>query len=84
MDHPTKLTYAMRAASNGSTEAFLRHRNALRKTMVLIIADIAGSDWSMAEDALLDSAEAWLRDRMGATARLPRAEVPSFQAEEVA
>jgi hypothetical protein len=62
--HATRLTHAIRATNTNGTTQFLRHRNAVRKTLVTILADIAGSDWSMADDHILDQIEAWLRDRM--------------------
>jgi molecular chaperone GrpE (heat shock protein) len=62
--HETKLTSALRSATNGETEQFLTHRSALRRTMIRILADIDNSNWTMADDHALDLAEAWLKERL--------------------
>lgn len=80
MNHETRLSTALRAASNGETQQYLTHRSALRRTLVRILADVDQSNWTMRDDEILDAAEAWLKERLLRTG-LPRAN--SFQAVEV-
>lgn len=60
----TRLSSAIRASENNGTAAFLKHRNSVRKCLVRILADIDNSEWTMADDHILDRVEHWLRDRM--------------------
>lgn len=79
----TRLSTALRAASNGETQEYLTHRSALRKTMIRILADIDNSNWTLADDELLDLAEAWLKARISRRGVPPKPDTYAMAVREV-
>ncbi len=76
----TRLSTALRAATNGETQQYLEHRSALRRTLVRILVDIDNGNWTLRDDEILDQAEDWLRERLRGTT-LPKA--PSYAVDLV-
>jgi hypothetical protein len=78
----TRLSSAIRASEQNGTANFLKHRNAVRKCLVRILAEIDNSDWTMADDHILDQIEHWLRDRMSDSPRSTFAPSSAYDRDE--
>lgn len=64
MHDVSRLSVAMRTADTRNTGEFLKHRNALRRTLVRIVFELDGGTWALEDDHIADQCERWLLERM--------------------
>ena len=60
----SRLSTAMRTTDTRDTAEFLKHRNALRRTIVRVVFELDGGTWSLEDDHIVDQCERWLIDRI--------------------
>lgn len=63
MQIESRLAQALRTIAPAETQEYLKHRNALRRTITRVVFELDAC-WSMEDDAILDEVERWLRGRI--------------------